>query len=283
MLRKDDRSSTHSITPVGHGPPHRRVWVARRASSDGSDPTACGPTATCASGVMDCDAPVAVGDVGGSMDHPLFTPLPARPAEVAAVLNMVWVGLIVAGVVVAALQGHVQTVTTAAFDSAKLAVETVIALTGILIFWLGIARVAEKAGLMESLTRVLRPVFLRLFPSLSSNSPALSAILLNVSANMLGLGQAATPFGLKAMQELQAVNDQPDRETASDAMVTFLVLNTAGITLIPATVIAYRAAAGSQNPTEIVGVTLAASVCSTVLALVLDRLLRRSSRTHRQH
>lgn len=193
-------------------------------------------------------------------------------------LNLVWVGLIVAGVLVAALQGHVQSVTTAAFDSAKLAVETVITLTGILIFWLGIARVAEKAGLMESLTRILRPAFRRLFPSLPADSPALSAILMNVSANLLGLGQAATPFGLKAMQELQAVNDQPDRQTASDAMVTFLVLNTAGITLIPATVIAYRAAAGSQNPTEIVGVTLAASVCSTVLACALDRLLRNRGR-----
>ncbi len=189
-------------------------------------------------------------------------------------LNLVWVGLVVAGVFVAALHGHVQSVTTAAFDSAKLAVETVISLTGILIFWLGIARVAESAGLMQALTGILRPVFRRLFPSLDPQGPAMRAILLNVSANMLGLGQAATPFGLKAMQEMQAVNDQPDPETASNAMVTFLVLNTAGITLIPATVIAYRATAGSQNPTEIVGVTLAASTCSTILALLLDRILR---------
>lgn len=190
-------------------------------------------------------------------------------------LNLVWVGLIVIGVAVAALQGRVDATTAAAFESAKLGVETVITLTGIMIFWLGIARVAEQSGLMEVLARVLRPVFRFVFPSLPKDSPALSAILLNVAANMLGLGQAATPFGLKAMQELQAVNDQPDPETASDAMVTFLVLNTAGITLVPATVIAYRAAAGSRHPSEIVAATVAASLCSTVLALALDAVLRR--------
>ncbi len=212
--------------------------------------------------------------------------LPGRPAYGYAgnrrrgvhVLNFVWVGLVVAGVLVAALHGQVQLVTTSAFASAKLAVETVIALTGILIFWLGIARVAETSGLMQAFTGLLRPIFRRLFPSLDADGPAMSAILLNVSANMLGLGQAATPFGLKAMQEMQRVNDERDPHTASDAMVTFLVLNTAGITLIPATVIAYRATAGSQNPTEIVGVTLAASTCSTLLALVLDRILRRVQR-----
>ncbi len=190
-------------------------------------------------------------------------------------LNLVWVGLIVVGVAVAALQGHIDATTSAAFESAKLGVETVITLTGIMIFWLGIARVAEQSGLMEVLARVLRPIFRFVFPSLPRDSPALSAILLNVSANMLGLGQAATPFGLKAMQELQAVNDQPDKETASDAMVTFLVLNTAGVTLVPATVIAYRAAAGSRHPSEIVAATIAASLCSTVLALTLDAVLRR--------
>jgi spore maturation protein A len=192
-------------------------------------------------------------------------------------LNVIWVGLIVAGVVVAALQGRVdQGVTRAAFEAAKAGVENVIALSGILIFWLGIARVAEAAGLIESLAALLRPVFRPIFPSLPRDSPALRAILLNVSANLLGLGQAATPFGLKAMQELQAIN--PDKQTASDAMVTFLVLNTAGVTLVPATVVAYRAAAGSHNPAETVGATILASLGSTVLALILDALVRRWTR-----
>ncbi len=194
-------------------------------------------------------------------------------------LNVVWVGLIVSGVIAAAAGGRIsQGVTQAAFESAKLGVENVIAMTGILIFWLGMARVAEAAGLIESLAAILRPIFAPIFPSLSRNSAALRAILLNVSANMLGLGQAATPFGLKAMQELQACNDQPDKQTASDAMVTFLVLNTAGLTVIPATVVAYRAAAGSHNPTEIVGATIAASFASTTVALVLDALMRRRRR-----
>lgn len=205
--------------------------------------------------------------------------LGAREGAGPGVLNVVWVGLIVSGVLSAALRGRVsEGVTQAAFEAAKLGVENVIAMTGILIFWLGIARVAEAAGLIESLASVLRPIFAPIFPSLSPQSPALRAILLNVSANMLGLGQAATPFGLKAMQELQACNDEADKQTASDAMVTFLVLNTAGLTLIPATVIAYRAAAGSTNPTEIVGATLLASFGSTILALVGDALFRRRRR-----
>lgn len=197
------------------------------------------------------------------------------------VLSALWATLILGGVLVAALHGRVEVTTGAAFESAKLGVETVITLTGIMIFWLGVARVAEQSGLMELLARVLQPVFRLIFPGLPRNSPALRAILLNVAANLLGLGQAATPFGLKAMQELQAVNDQPDRTTASDAMVTFLVLNTAGVTLIPATVVAYRAAAGSTNPTEVVGTTLAASLCSTAFALALDAAVRARARARR--
>ncbi len=196
-------------------------------------------------------------------------------------LNAVWVGLIVCGVVVAALHGHVEGVTKSAFDSAKLGVETIISLGGVLIFWLGIARVAEESGLMAGLARLLRPVLRIIFPGLDKDSPAIQAIAMNVAANMLGLGQAATPFGLKAMQELQDANDAPDPHTASDAMVTFLVLNTAGVTLIPATIIAYRAATGSHNPTEIVGCTLGASFGSTLLALLLDAALRRRSRRGR--
>ncbi len=198
----------------------------------------------------------------------------------ARVLNAIWVGLIVVGVLVAAIHGNVEIVTKSAFDSAKLGVETIISLGGVLIFWLGIARVAEESGLMASLARVLRPVLSRILPSLQKDGAAIQAIAMNVAANMLGLGQAATPFGLKAMQELQAVNDE-EEHTASDAMITFLVMNTAGVTLIPATIIAYRAAAGSRNPTEIVGCTLAASFGSTILALVLDAIIRRRSRARR--
>ncbi len=194
----------------------------------------------------------------------------------ARMLNLVWVGMILMGVAVAAARGHMDLVTSSTFDSAKLAVETVITLTGIMVFWLGIAKVAEQSGLMERLGHAVRPMLRMVFPSLKRDSPALNSIMMNFAANLLGLGQAATPFGLKAMTELQAEND--DKETASDAMVTFLVMNTAGVTLIPATIVAYRAAAGSVNPSEIVGTTLAASLGSTIFALLLDALLRRSRR-----
>jgi spore maturation protein A len=212
--------------------------------------------------------------------------MPAGAARAAGegaigVLNVLWVGLLVGGVLVAAWTGHIEATTSAAFESAKLGVETVIGLTGIMIFWLGVARVAEQSGLMDVLAAALRPLFRLLFPSLPPDSAALRAISLNVSANLLGLGQAATPFGLKAMQEMQRASDQTDPETASDAMITFLVLNTAGVTLIPATVVAYRAAAGSAHPTEIVGTTLAASLGSTICALALDVLVRRRGRRRR--
>jgi spore maturation protein A len=194
------------------------------------------------------------------------------------VLNVIWVGLIVCGVLVAALHGHVELVTKSAFDSAKLGVETIISLGGVLIFWLGIARVAEESGLMAGLARLLRPILRLIFPSIDKDGPAMQAIAMNVAANMLGLGQAAPPFGLKAMQALQEVNDAPEPHTASDSMITFLVLNTAGVTLIPATIIAYRAAMGSHNPTEIVGCTLGASFGSTVVALMLDAVIRRRAK-----
>jgi spore maturation protein A len=191
-------------------------------------------------------------------------------------LNAIWIGLIVAGVVVGGLGGRVEAVTDAAMTSAKLGVETVIALTGIMIFWLGISRVAQEAGLIQSLGRLLQPLLRFVFPSVPREHPAMGAMLMNISANMLGLGQAATPFGLKAMQELQDLN--PDKETASDAMVTFLILNTSGVTLIPATVIALRATAGSAHPTEIVGTTLFATLASTAIALTVDALARAGRR-----
>lgn len=194
-------------------------------------------------------------------------------------LNVIWVGLIVAGVVVAAVGGRIDTVTEAAMTAAKLGVETIITLTGIMIFWLGLARVAEKAGLIQALGRVVQPVLRLLFPSVPREHPAMGAITANVAANMLGLGQAATPFGLKAMAALQELNG--GSATASAAMVTFLVLNTAGVTLIPAAVIALRATAGSADPAAVVGTTLCATLASTTVALTVDGLIRRAQARRR--
>lgn len=188
-------------------------------------------------------------------------------------LNAVWIGLIVVAVVVGAATGRLDAVTKAAFDSARGAVELAIGLVGVMALWLGVMRIAEEAGLARALARLLRPAARRLFPDVPADHPALAAILLNVSASWLGLGNAATPLGLKAMEELQKLN--PVKDTASNAMVTFLALNTSSITLVPATIIAVRVTLGSANPTEIVAPTILASACATVVAVSAAKLLER--------
>jgi spore maturation protein A len=188
-------------------------------------------------------------------------------------LTWIWLGLVVGSVVVGAFTGRLDEVTKAAFDMAGPAVTIAISLIGVMSLWLGLMRVAEKAGLIQLLARALKPVFRRLFPEIPDGHPALGSILLNVSASWLGLGNAATPLGLKAMEQLQELN--PLKDTASNSQVTFLAINTASITLIPATIIALRAGAGSANPTEIVGTTLVASGCATVTAVLASRLLQR--------
>lgn len=187
-------------------------------------------------------------------------------------LNAVWIGLVVVAVVVGAINGRLEEVTTAAFASARGAVDVSIGLIGIMALWLGVMRVGEAAGLVRLLARAVRPLARRLFPDVPADHPALGAMVLNISASWLGLGNAATPFGLKAMEELQRLN--PDAETASDAMVTFLAINTSAVTLVPATMIAVRASLGSANPVEIVAPTVAASVCATLAAVGAARLLR---------
>ncbi|HVN75521.1 MAG TPA: nucleoside recognition domain-containing protein, partial [Thermoanaerobaculaceae bacterium] len=169
--------------------------------------------------------------------------------------------------------GRLDAVTKAAFDSARGAVELALGLIGVMALWLGVMRIAEEGGLVRALARLLRPLARRLFPEVPPDHPALLAILLNVSASWLGLGNAATPLGLKAMDELQKLNPTPD--TASDAMVTFLALNTSSVTLVPATIIAVRATLGSSNPTEIVAPTIIASACATVVAVGAAKLLQR--------
>jgi spore maturation protein A len=188
-------------------------------------------------------------------------------------LTWIWLLLVVGSVVVGAFTGRLDEVTKAAFDMAGTAVTIAISLIGVMSLWLGLMRVAEKAGLIQILARTLRPVFRRLFPEIPDGHPALGSILLNVSASWLGLGNAATPLGLKAMEQLQELN--PHKDTASNSQVTFLAINTASITLIPATIIALRSGAGSANPAEIVGTTLFASGCATVTAILASRGLQR--------
>ncbi len=188
-------------------------------------------------------------------------------------MNLIWMALLEIGVLVAVAGGRADTVTETAMTAAEQAVETVLGLLGIMVLWLSLSRMAEDAGLVRALARLVRPLLSRLFPGVPRDHPALGSIALNVSANLLGLGSAATPFGLRAMQQLQELN--PRKDTASDAMITFLVLNTSGITLLPTVVVGIRAQYGSANPAEIMGTTLAATLCATAAGLLLDYALRR--------
>jgi spore maturation protein A len=187
-------------------------------------------------------------------------------------MNYVFSFFILFGILVAAINGRIDVITGAAMTSAGNAVQRAISLIGVVSLWLGIARVAEKSGLIDMMSRVIAPVFRWLFPSIPKGHPALGCILMNLSANMLGFGNAATPFGLKAMKELQSLNDRPD--TATDAMCTFLAINTSSVTLVPATIIALRASAGSNNPTDIILSILFATTCSTFVAITVDFTMR---------
>ncbi len=186
-------------------------------------------------------------------------------------MNAVFFFLIVAGILTAAVTGRINTITVDAVTSASQGVKQVFALVGILTFWLGIAKVAEKSGLIKLFTGILQPAVGWLFPSIPKGHPALGAILMNLSANIFGFGSAATPFGLKAMEQLQKLNRS---EKASEAMCTFLAINSTSITLIPSTIIAIRINAGSSNPMEIIGTMLFASTISTVVAVSADWVCR---------
>jgi spore maturation protein A len=188
-------------------------------------------------------------------------------------LNYIWFGLMAIALVVAAFNGTVDGVTRGAMESASTAVQIAIGLIGIMTLWLGIMRVAEAAGLVTLLGRALRPLLQRLFPEVPSDHPAAGAIVLAIAANMLGLNNAATPLGIKAMEELQALN--PDKDTATNSMVTFLAMTTTGVQLIPATMIGILAAAGSTQPTSIIAPSLIATFIGTVAAVAAAKLLQR--------
>ncbi len=195
-------------------------------------------------------------------------------------LNIIWLLLLVSGIIVAALNGNIEVVSQAALGAARDAVEVCFNLIGIMALWLGIMKIAEKGGLIQLLAYLLNPLLKRLFPSIPAGHPAMGAIVLNLSANMLGLGNAATPFGMKAMQEMQRLNG--GRDQASAAMCTFLALNTSCITLVPATIIGIRVSCGSVDPTEIVGACIFATCCASAVAISLDWLLRNLTRQERR-
>ncbi len=184
--------------------------------------------------------------------------------------------LMAISVVVAAVRGKLPDLTGAALEAAGKASAFALGLVGVLALWMGLMRVAEEAGLVRWLARLVAPALRRIFPAVPAEHPAMGAIVMNVAANLLGLGNAATPFGIRAMQELETLNPRPG--TATDAQVMLCALNTASVQLVPATVIALRVAAGSRAPGEIIGPTLLATACGVVVAVVVASLLARLAR-----
>ena len=187
-------------------------------------------------------------------------------------LNYIWFGLMAVALIVAIATGRPDELTKGALDSAKTAVEISIGLVGVMTLWLGIMKIAERAGLISLLARAIAPLTRLLFPKVPTDHPAMGQIVMSVAATMLGLNNAATPLGIKAMEELQTLNT--DRETASDAMVMFMAMTTSGIQFIPTTVIAVLAAAGSTTPTAIIGSTLVATTIGMLAGILAARLLQ---------
>ena len=196
------------------------------------------------------------------------------------VLNYIWIAFFLIAFVIAAVRlvfmGDVEVfpaMMNSTFDSSKTAIEISLGLTGVLSLWLGIMKIGEKGGVVNVLARVLSPVFTRLFPDIPKGHPVTGSIFMNVAANMLGLDNAATPLGLRAMEQLQELN--PKKDTATNPMIMFLVLNTSGLTLIPVSIMVYRAQMGAAQPTDIFVPILLATFFSTVAGIVVTSIYQR--------
>lgn len=203
-------------------------------------------------------------------------------------MNYLWAGMILVGIVFASFNGTLPQITNAALESAKEAVTLCITMTGVMSFWVGLMRIAEKSGIIGGLSRTMRPVLRSLFPGIPREHVANQYIVTNMIANMFGLGWAATPAGLKAMEALQELNITEcetkqktkwrGNDVASDDMCTFLIINISSLQLIPVNIIAYRSQYGSVNPTAVVGPALFATCCSTLAAIIFCKIKRMISR-----
>jgi len=189
------------------------------------------------------------------------------------VLNYIWLGLVILAVVLGGINGKIEAVTKGAIDSAGNSVTIAIGLIGVMALWLGIMKIAEDAGLIKLLAKLIAPVMGWLFPDVPRDHPAMGSMLMNISANMLGLNNAATPLGLKAMEDLESLNPKPG--VATNAMCMFLTVNTAGVQLIPASMVSLMASAGSTDPTAIIGTTFAATAISLVFGLSAAKMLEK--------
>ncbi len=191
-------------------------------------------------------------------------------------INYIWAFLITIGIIYYFFTGNINELNTEVLTNSTKALELIFSLGPVIILWSGLMKIAEDSGLLKKFANSLKPILKRLFPSVKNNSLALGYISSNIAANMLGLGSAATPFGLKAMEELQKEN--VNKKEASEAMITFLVLNTAGVTIIPTTVVALRTMYHSINPSEIIIPSVIATSCASIAGLLLDYYIRRKKR-----
>lgn len=186
-------------------------------------------------------------------------------------LQIIWLSMLGLSVICGLIQGKLDAVAQAVTDSAKLGFEVALGLVGIMSLWLGIMAIAKESGLLNLCARFLKPVLTRLFPDVPEESPAMGSITMNIAANMLGLGNAATPFGLEAMKDLQELN--PNKNVASDSMCILLAINTSSVQLIPATAIAFLAANGSTQPGSVIVSSLIATTVSTIVAIIAVKKL----------
>lgn len=186
-------------------------------------------------------------------------------------VNKIWAFFIVTGVLYSLFTGNIEVINKEILECASVTFDMIVKIFPVLALWLGIMKIAETSGLLSKMSSILSPLLSKIFPEIPKNHESLSLIASNVIANMAGLGNAATPFGLKAMSSLQELNQKKD--TASRSMITFLVLNTSGITIIPTTIISLRLLYGSTSPTDIVVPCIIASFLSAVAGLVVDRIL----------
>lgn len=200
-------------------------------------------------------------------------PRAASADKTECVLNYIWLALVLLAVAIGGWNDRLKDVTGGALDGAKTAVTIALGLIGIMALWLGLMRLAERAGIVQRMAHALRPLLRRLFPEVPSDHPAMGSMLMNMAANMLGLGNAATPLGLRAMRDLESLNPRPG--VATNAMCTFLAINTSSVQLVPTTAIAILAAAGSTRPTAIVGTALFATLCAATVAVLSARFLEK--------
>jgi spore maturation protein A len=189
----------------------------------------------------------------------------------AIMINIIWFFMIGIGIVFAVINGNLDMINRVVIENTGEAVTFAIGLTGIMATWLGLMKIAEKSGLIKSMGKILSPLLRFIFPEIPKNHPANTAIIMNMAANMFGAGNSATALGLKAMEELQTLNDKKD--TATNAMAMFLVINMSSVQLIPLTVLKVRADAGSADPTEIISTTLIATIVSTIVAITVCKIM----------